>query len=913
MADFDPQSFIAANNPGSAPVDQVQVNQFDPKDFINQNTIAKQSALQEQFGSTPQQILAGIEAVARGASLGTSDYLETRSGLSTPEAIRGRMQANPVTSFAGNVAGATGLSAFTGGLGGLAEAGIAGSIGEGALFGGANVISDAALGDPNLNAQKVLADVGMGAALGGGIGVLSKALGALPAILRKGPEAPVSTEVAATGALSPSEALKEAGLGKEVPLTAAEQGAKFGAPNGGDLRASFPIDALEASDQKPIVEGLNNLKSNADEILAAGQDLGAPVPEGMLSDDEHIQKLDFALTNSPSPQGIARNRLYNSGYDSASKSVSNALGEGSDLSLAQTGNQAKEALSNAFEAKYEPIRQMYSQIETLAPEVPIPDSAKLGQSLKGIIEDKGLIKGTPEHSFVNTFADGLEQVDNLQKLKNYRTALQRATGPETRYVSGLIKDELDDLERNSILAYADKIEDPVAKEEINNLVGQVWQAKNVYSGFRDEMEKVGKVLWGGKKIYGAQDFLDKIESETPEKFATRLFSKNNSESLQWMNQNFPEVTRMLSQFEKSKLRSSSMVKGDFSPVKFFNNLDKIAPEVKEVMFTPEELSKFKSGKIYFDNFLPNFNPSGTAGAEAYHDFIRNPKLAALNWIKDFGVEKFIKGSVNLSPEQMKAAQLQADQALKLKGIYGIANRISNEINANAKQIFTAGKGGALAGATYLTDREYDRISNKVKSYYSNPETLMNDMASNTENLYHAAPGITQSIHSAMMQAISFLNSKLPQAQNNMPLSQDFEPTKTQKATFNQYYHAVNDPLHALKQVKNGTLSNETMEALEAVHPHLLQEARQKVMEHMDIEKAKKLSYSQKLSLAKFIGQPLDVNMTPAAIQSNQISFNMPRQSQQSTPQQGRKAPLGGLKQLDFSNRSGTETQRKEEQ
>jgi hypothetical protein len=54
-------------------------------------------------------------------------------------------------------------------------------------------------------------------------------------------------------------------------------------------------------------------------------------------------------------------------------------------------------------------------------------------------------------------------------------------------------------------------------------------------------------------------------------------------------------------------------------------------------------------------------------------------------------------------------------------------------------------------------------------------------------------------------------------------------------------------------------------------------------------------------------------MTPAAIQSNQISFNMPRQSQQSTPQQGRKAPLGGLKQLDFSNRSGTETQRKEEQ
>ena len=48
---------------------------------------------------------------------------------------------------------------------------------EGALFGGGNAVSDYALGDPELNGQKVLSYVGMGAGLGAGLGALSKAVG----------------------------------------------------------------------------------------------------------------------------------------------------------------------------------------------------------------------------------------------------------------------------------------------------------------------------------------------------------------------------------------------------------------------------------------------------------------------------------------------------------------------------------------------------------------------------------------------------------------------------------------------------------------------------------------------------------------------------------------------------------------
>src|SRR5262249_3577032 len=66
----------------------------------------------------------------------------------------------------------------------------AGSMAEGAFYGAGNVIHENALGDPNLTAQSAIAQIGMSALLGGGLGV---AFGAgevaLPKILSKAKEA----------------------------------------------------------------------------------------------------------------------------------------------------------------------------------------------------------------------------------------------------------------------------------------------------------------------------------------------------------------------------------------------------------------------------------------------------------------------------------------------------------------------------------------------------------------------------------------------------------------------------------------------------------------------------------------------------------------------------------------------------
>ena len=122
--------------------------------------------------------------------------------------------------------------------------------------------------------------------------------------------------------------------------------------------------------------------------------------------------------------------------------------------------------------------------------------------------------------------------------------------------------------------------------------------------------------------------------------------------------------------------------------------------------------------------------------------------------------------------------------------------------------------------------------------------------------------------------------------------------------FNQYYQAVNDPVGTLKNVSNGTLTNEHMEALQATSPKLLSEMQDKVVEKMtDPEKIRQLPYAQKLSLAKFINQPLDENMVPAVIMSNQAAMNAPQLSQQTSG--AVKPSQKGLEKLSLSKRTGT--------
>lgn len=163
-----------------------------------------------------------MAGAARGASAGLSDVALTELGLVDARTLRGQQEANPLTALAGEGVGLLGAVAATGGAGGAARgAGVLGTAArvataptraimavgrgvegagaallgegvaaravtaaaqgaiEGSLFGIGQAASESAVKDVPLTAERLMAAMGHGALLGGGLGAGASALGSM--------------------------------------------------------------------------------------------------------------------------------------------------------------------------------------------------------------------------------------------------------------------------------------------------------------------------------------------------------------------------------------------------------------------------------------------------------------------------------------------------------------------------------------------------------------------------------------------------------------------------------------------------------------------------------------------------------------------------------------------------------------
>lgn len=154
----------------------------------------RQKLLNEaHYGTAGQQVLTGVEGAAEALAGPTYSAIAPLTGLTTKEDIRARAQTNPLAHIAGEVAGTVGgialapeaslpgligkAGAAAGKLGagaGLASKAI-GAISRGAteaaLYQAAHSMNEAVLGNPQKVGEELLSNVGLAAALGGGLGL----------------------------------------------------------------------------------------------------------------------------------------------------------------------------------------------------------------------------------------------------------------------------------------------------------------------------------------------------------------------------------------------------------------------------------------------------------------------------------------------------------------------------------------------------------------------------------------------------------------------------------------------------------------------------------------------------------------------------------------------------------------------
>lgn len=184
--------------------------------------VVREIELEEKFGDAASQ--AGIEGVARGLTLGISDQVLVKSGITTPEALRERAERNEVSAISGEVIGTVAPAFFTGGAslpaGAATKAGAiatqltkkqlgkiiaktgqktlakkilqksaeraVGSAVEAAAFSTGQLVSEDALGKAEFNAENLVGSVGIGAILGGTAGGIFGAAEAIIPQIKKG-------------------------------------------------------------------------------------------------------------------------------------------------------------------------------------------------------------------------------------------------------------------------------------------------------------------------------------------------------------------------------------------------------------------------------------------------------------------------------------------------------------------------------------------------------------------------------------------------------------------------------------------------------------------------------------------------------------------------------------------------------
>lgn len=887
------------------------------EDFVNQETVTPSASpaptpvapppgmqnfvSNELFGTLGQQALSAVEGVARGATLGASDLAETKLLGIPAENIKARMQANPGTSIGTSVLGSAGLIALTGGVAaapaeallgpGLASASLAAGI-EGAGLGAGSAISDYALGDPNLNAQKILADVGMGAAIGIGSGAL--------------------------------------GYGIKSVI------GKFGGIKGSlsETISQEAADANNSAETAQAVEGLDTpgLKSNTPEIMDAADRQNLPIMNGMVSDDPWVQKAEDSLINgAPTYSGIRRANMYADGYNKAIGVLDSVVPD-QPISKQQLGSVLQDSLSSKIDQEAKPFNDLYSAIKEDTQTIPLSERSapSISRNIRDFVSDPSIGKNSPAAKLAVDIADEIGDLKTVDDLRGYQSGLSSrlsgvSTSPAEKRIIGIVSDKLDDWERRTIKNYAN---DLISKVDMTNpeeaeiwgnkvnrlqtLLSRIDEADAQYRPFKQKLSELSS--WLGKgKVGGAKDAVDFIQNRLePEDLINKLTQKKYASMYDFMEKNFPQESSIIRQYQKSTLRDAATKTGIFSPKTLFNKVNSLEPEIQNAIFHPEELQKIKDVETYLGAFPKNFNPSGTSGMNAFREFFKSPTGALVSNARDFGIEAFIK-TMGAIPEASRpdAYATGAELAQKFNQ-YNAARNIIEKTNENISRGVQSILTGSVAPATNtnVANLSFDKKVDRIKELSSDPNALGAHLGNHIDGITQNLPNVSQGAATSISKSVQFLSSKIPRPPMINSLIKNWKPSDVQIQKFNQYYDAVDNPIKSLNEIKEGSLTSEMMESLSICHPDLLKDMQSQITQKLNSESYEKMSYDTKQSLSMFLGEPLDESMIQSVRMNNQMIFQNP----QPLPSQQRmmgKTTQKGLEQLHVANREKTNTDRGE--
>lgn len=889
----------------------------------------KQRGLKEEFGDSP--VRAGLEGAARGLTLGLSD-VALRAAGADPEGLAARKEFNPIAATGAEVVGAVAPIFLSGGTGALAKgaamtpaalaakagtgvakgvqsvvgtgaAGLgsriaqaavpmaAGSAVEGALYSAGSTISEAALGNPEVNAEKFLANVGMGAALGAGIGAL---VGAPFGAFSRGKVPHAVSELDGT-------------------VSSVEQAT--------NLAANSPI--LDEAQREGFFAAMAKQSNDAPMIKEAAAEFGLPVFPEMVASSGAVKKTSTLLDNSVSPAAIARNNMKDDAIRKVSQEVQTTLGQGIEMTENQAGNAMKAAIKNEFDAAYEPSQRLYKLTSENLPFIEVTDPAKKSiianiRKLEEFnLEGGGLVNRVGTYVIKNL--PNMKTAKDVQGLSNSLKGFVNMMEPEQRRVAGIFKEKLDDLVESATIRAGERLVKEAGDQALAAQVQQVLEAipaaKSSYAVFRKKLDTFAKEL-GRSKISGKAAFDEFVDDLAPAKLLDRMFDKKDERFLQFLTKEFPELSENLIAFKKTEILKKAEKSGSVKNI--FKQISDFSPEVQGVLFKPLELRRLKLAEKYLDNISYSRNPSfgntsGTAYVAAAGQAMESPQASLKNWVRDIAIEKFIKTASVDGVDSRIVGTLKAIEESSQK----ITKNIGYAVRGFLDKAAPAATYGAVKSFETQEKKEdlgkfYNRQSKAVIDAASNPEALAEKTSAAFANMGEFAPKIAEAASGKAAMGAMFLYEKMPknpfQGQAFMG-TKKWKPSDMEISKWKKYVDTVEDPMRSLKDLRAGKFTMEQSETLKTVYPELFQEVVQNLMEELPKLK-EELPYQKRLQLGILFNIPADPSTQPAFIQQMQAMHQASAQAEaQGGAMGGGKISKPAVGKMDKSEMAMTQTER----
>lgn len=821
-----------------------------------------------KYSGTGQQLIGAAEELAKGVAGPLATGAERMMGVPA-EDIRGREEAKGTAEkMAEQGVGLVGSAFIPGGqakvLGVLGEVGAhalgigeaastIGKIGsaaakaaiENAVYQSGDEASKALMSDPNQTASNAVANVGLAAVIGGGFG---GALGAVPTLWNE---------------------------------TVGPKAENF-------LRA---ISNRANGETLPISEDLQTVLSNME---ASGKVVPPEIRAG-LSDNPLAHDYFQELRESGTTTGDALRQTVEKFKGDVGDQLKSVFQEEGPMTSFEAGEKAKEAIMTKANDLNNTISDKYADVTPHLEAVQIPLEARtaFADQLKQDGSEFGS-KGSPTEGLFNNYADRAAAQESVAQLKKLNTEISSEIGVARR--SGdfdkakalqQIKGSVKEFQDNQVIAAGKELEKsgmPGSQGLAEGLIADRNAADKAYSQF---MDSIGEVASAGKlgKVRSHGQLIEALDKVPSAKLADKLFDAKNIEGLRFMKENYPGVIEPLIQAKKTSLIESATTKGDLMHNQLLNSVNKIPKEVRDLMFSNEEMNTINaSGKILRES-TKRLNPSGTgttldkimqnmpAGVAAMASMLtgHNPLVGFLlgHAAKFIGRDAPDAAKASLlrflgSPEVLDGSAWKS-----LADYYHAAQRGEATLSKAAKAVIKSEQ-NVLPASQMPDNKSRERLDKKLFKLREDPSAML-DIGG---KIGHYAPEHAQALGAMSANVVNYLQTLKPTKTTLAPLDEPFEPPFAQDR-YDRALDIAAQPISILQDVKEGTLTPERMQDLQAMYPSLYSSMKQELNTHLieHISKGETVPYRTQISLSQFLGSPLDSTISQPSILAAQMAQN----------------------------------------